>query len=193
MNMMRRKLTLVEGTMYGDGQTAVNAVVAVKIRGSIDGDHLHAALLKIQARHPLLNVNVLEDEGGVPYFITHENIGQIPVRVSNRYTDDDWEKETTFECLTSFNAKNGPLMRVVYLKCPSVSDLIMVCHHCICDGRAILNPLDETLRLLAQLDFIITSDEHFLKYTDAVAVKEKAMELLKEVCFIDAEQVRSLP
>ncbi|MGY0036836.1 hypothetical protein [Pedobacter sp. NJ-S-72] len=82
---MRRKLTLVEGTMYSDGQTAANAVVAVKIKGSIDVDVLHAVLLKVQARHPLLSVNVLEDEGGIPYFITDENIGQIPVRVSNRY------------------------------------------------------------------------------------------------------------
>ena len=32
-----------------------------------------------------------------------------------------------------------------------------------------------------QLDFIITSDEHFLKYDDAIAIKKKAMELLKEV------------
>lgn len=147
---MRRKLTLVEGTMYGDGQTAVNAVVAAKIKGSIDLENLQAALLKVQARHPLLNVNVWEDETGIPYFVTNENIGQIPIRISNRYSNEDWEKQTIAECLMPFDAKNDALMRVVYLKSPVASDLIMVCHHCICDGRGILNLLDEILRLLAE-------------------------------------------
>jgi hypothetical protein len=30
-----------------------------------------------------------------------------------------------------------------------------------------------------QLDFMMTSDEHFLKYEEAVMLKDKAMELLK--------------
>lgn len=177
---MRRKLTLVEGTMYSDGQTAVNAVVAIKIKGSIDIDVLHAALLKIQARHPLLSVNVLEDETGIPYFMTDEDIGRIPVRVSNRYTDDDWRKETTLECITPFNAKKGPLMRVVYLKSPSASDLIVVCHHCICDGRAILNLLDETLSLLEQPQMEIGSYNSFDSLSDFIpdAIRRSKANLL---------------
>ncbi|WP_262496942.1 hypothetical protein [Pedobacter lusitanus] len=39
---MNRKLTLVEGTMYGGGSMAVNVVAAVKIRGCIDVLELHA-------------------------------------------------------------------------------------------------------------------------------------------------------
>ena len=177
---MRRKLTLVEGTMYGDGQTAVNAVVAVKIKGNIDVDMLHAALLKVQTRHPLLSVNVLEDEAGIPYFMTNENIGHIPVRVANRYTDDDWEKETTFECLTSFDVTNGPLMRVVYLKSSAASDLILVCHHCICDGRAILNLLDETLRLLEDPQIEIGSYTSFTSLNDFIpdAIRRSKANLL---------------
>ncbi|MBB5646221.1 condensation domain-containing protein [Pedobacter cryoconitis] len=165
---MRRKLTLVEGTMYGDGQTAVNAVVAAKIKGSVDIEDLQLALLKVQARHPLLNVNVREDETGIPYFITNENIGQIPVRISNRYTDEDWEKQTSVECLTPFDAKSGPLMRVVYLKSPEASNLIMVCHHCICDGRAILTLLDETLRLLAEPQTDIGTYQAFSSLCDFI-------------------------
>lgn len=173
---MRRKLTLVEGTMYGDGQTAVNAVVAIKIKGSIEVENLQAALLKVQARHPLLNVNVWEDETGIPYFVTNENIERIPVRISNRYTNDDWEKQTTAECLTPFDAKKGPLMRVVYLKSAVASDLIMVCHHCICDGRAVLNLLDETLRLLAEPQIDIGTYSAFSSLYDFVpdrVIKDK--------------------
>jgi len=177
---MKRKLTLVEGTMYGDGKTAVNAVAAVKIKGNIRLDELHIALCKIQARHPLLKVNVLEDAAGVPYFMTSENISGIPVRVAERYTDEDWKKETTFECITAFNAKNGPLMRVVYLNSPAASDLIMVCHHCICDGRGILNLLDETFRLLAQPQLEIGTYESFNSLHDFIpdAVKRSKKNLL---------------
>ena len=177
---MKRKLTLVEGTMYGDGQTAVNAVVAVKIKGSIDVGNLQHALSKVQARHPLLNVNVREDSTGIPYFITNENIGQIPVRTANRYTNEDWEKQTSVECLTPFDTKNGPLMRVVCLKSAEASNLIMVCHHCICDGRAILNLLDETLRLLAEPQIDIGTYHSFSSLYDFIPdqVKKSRKNLL---------------
>ncbi|QNK63848.1 hypothetical protein H7F33_04965 [Pedobacter sp. PAMC26386] len=172
---MRRRLSLIEGTMYGDGQTAVNVVAAVKIRGNVNVQELEIAFAKIQARHPLLMVNVVEGECGIPYFVTDENIRKIPIRVSNRYTDEDWKKETTSECLSSFDVKNGPLIRAVCLKSALASDLILVCHHCICDGKAILNLLDETLRILGQPQTEIGSYHSYGSLQDFIpaAVKNK--------------------
>ena len=59
-------------------------------------------------------------------------------------------------------------MRVVYLKSPSASDLIIVCHHCICDGRAILNLLDETLSLLAEPQMEIGTYNSFTSLHDFI-------------------------
>lgn len=147
---MKRKLSLIEGTMYAGGQTAVNAVSSVTIKGTIQESDLHASLLKIQSRHPLLSSNVWEDEAGIPYFVEQSPIQRITVRTVDRVTEKDWERESMTECLTPFDTKKGPLVRLVWLKSEHISTLIFVGHHCIFDGRSILNIIDETLSLLGQ-------------------------------------------
>ncbi|HMI04201.1 MAG TPA: condensation domain-containing protein [Pedobacter sp.] len=147
---MNRKLSLIEGTMYAGGRTPVNVVSAVKIKGNIELQCLQEALGKVQARHPLLRVNVIEDDSNIPHFITQEPLGKVEVRIATRYTDKDWQKEAARECLKPFDAQHELLIRVVWLAADDVSELIFVCHHCICDGRSVLNIIDETLRLLAE-------------------------------------------
>jgi NRPS condensation-like uncharacterized protein len=146
---MNRKLSLIEGTMYAGGKTPVNVVAAVKIKGNIELQQLRNALWKVQVRHPLLNVNVAEDDIGIPHFITQDSPAELDLRMLERYTDKDWQKEATRECLKPFNVRDELLLRIVWLSGKDVSDLIFVGHHCICDGRSVLNIIDETLRLLA--------------------------------------------
>jgi NRPS condensation-like uncharacterized protein len=158
---MKRKLSLIEGTMYAGGQTAVNVVSSVTIKGTIQESDLHASLLKVQTRHPLLSSNVWEDEKGMPYFVEQNPVQRITVRIVDRLTDQDWERESMTECLTPFDAKKEPLVRLVWLKSENISDLIFVGHHCICDGRSILNIIDETLSLLGQPEKEIGSYKSF--------------------------------
>ncbi|KIO77664.1 hypothetical protein TH53_08480 [Pedobacter lusitanus] len=122
----------------------------------------------------------MEDEAGIPHFVTREYIAEIPVRMANRYTDEDWKKEASYECQTPFVINNDPLMRVVYLKSPTASDLIVVCHHCICDGRAIINLLDETLSLLGHPQKELASYESFSSLNDFIpeSVRKSKLNLL---------------
>jgi len=165
---MKRKLSLIEGTMYAGGQTAVNVVSSVKIKGSIQEADLHAALLKIQGRHSLLSCNIQEDEAGIPYFIEQNPAQRIDVRIVNRHTDNDWERESITECLTPFNTRNDTLVRLVWLKSEDFSDLIIIGHHCICDGKSILNLLDETLSLLSDPEKEIGTYNSFSSIQDFI-------------------------
>lgn len=168
---MKRRLSLIEGTMYAGGETAVNVVASVTIKGSIRASDLHASLLKIQTRHPLLSSNVWKDESGIPYFIDQHPIQRIMVRTVNRLTDKDWERESIAECLTPFDTKNGSLLRLVWLKSENISNLIFVGHHCICDGRSILNIIDETLSLLGQPEKEIGSYKSFSAIQNFIPVE----------------------
>lgn len=165
---MKRSLTFIEGTMYAGGCVPVNVVTGVKIQGNISEENLHHALAKIQDRHPMLKANVLKDEANIPYFATQKVIRKIPVRILPRNTDEDWKKEYSNECLTAFDCKDGPLVRLVWLKSDDVSDLIFVGHHCICDGKTILNLIDETLRLLEQPDTEIGTYDTFASISDFI-------------------------
>lgn len=92
MSMLTRKLITGERIMYVDAATPVNCVFAVSINGIIEWGNLQQALAKIQARHPLLRVTLEEDADGVPYFIYHDTLLPIPVRVIERRGDDDWQR-----------------------------------------------------------------------------------------------------
>jgi len=145
---MKRKLMLLERIMYVDAATPLNGVFTAKICGSINPENLATALFKIQQKHPLLRVRIDEASKGGPYFVSNEKIGEIPVRISERLTDDDWQREALAECHKLFDDENEPLARLVWLRSPAVSELLFVLPHCICDGSAATTLMHDLLTLL---------------------------------------------
>lgn len=137
-----------ERIMYVDAATPVNCVFAVSIAGTIEWTILQQALAKVQARHPLLRVTIEEDRKGVPFFVSGKDIGAIPVRVVERTGEDDWQWIYREEWGKRFNLEQGPLARVVWIKGATVSELVIVCPHCICDGVSFVALMRELLLLL---------------------------------------------
>lgn len=142
---MNRKLLFLERFIYGDGTVPKNVTFTVKMRGTITMENLRLALAKVQARHPALTAGVAEDEQGAPWFVSAAQPPEIPLRITARLSDDHWLQESEAECSLPFDMRNGPLMRVVCLHAPAVSDLILVCHHCICDGASMVTLFREIL------------------------------------------------
>ncbi|WPU91404.1 condensation domain-containing protein [Mucilaginibacter sabulilitoris] len=146
---MKRKLLFAERVIYGDGKKAFNAVVPIKIHGSFSEADLNFALSRIQEKHPLLKAFIEVDKYNMPWFVVDEAADNpIPVRTMARISDDDWETEVTNEWSTSFNTGKGPLMRVIWIKGEHASDLILVMHHCLCDGRTAMSILADLLKVL---------------------------------------------
>ena len=145
---MNRKLTVGERIMYVEATSHVNCVFPVKIRGRIQLEKLENALSKLQNRHPLLRVVIREDEKGRPYYVSDTRIGTIPVQIIERYTNDDWQKVSVQEWYNPFNVHQGPLARLIWLRADSVSELLLVCPHCICDGTSILTLVRDLLQAL---------------------------------------------
>jgi NRPS condensation-like uncharacterized protein len=177
--MLKRKLSLIEGTMYANGSGVVN-VSGIRIKGKIPEKALHDALSKVQKRHPLLRVGVAEDNGS-PFFVERKDISKIPVRMVRRQSNEDWEKESIAECLSPFVSNDQPLARLVWIKSDEVSDLIFVGHHCICDGRSVLNMMDETLRLLEQPHLDIGTYDSFSSVEEFIpdAIKHDKANIIK--------------
>lgn len=165
---MNRKLLFLERFIYGDGAIPKNVTFTVKMRGTITLENLLSALAKIQAKHPALTAGVAEDPKGVPWFVSSAQAPPIPVRVTDRRSEEDWLQESEAECSLPFNLKEGPLMRVVWLRSPVVSDIILVCHHCICDGASVVTLCREILTLLDRPDTEIGSYESFRGIQDLV-------------------------
>ncbi|MBB6269768.1 hypothetical protein HDF26_000195 [Pedobacter cryoconitis] len=145
---MKRKLIIGERIMYVDALTPVNCIYTVKIRGVIDPEVLRSALYKIQKKHPLLRMKIDEQQAGGPYFILDENIKEIPVRIMERNSEQDWLHESKAEWHQLFDGENEPLARIVWLKSAEISDILLVFPHCICDGSTLVALTQELLYLL---------------------------------------------
>jgi NRPS condensation-like uncharacterized protein len=152
---MKRKMFFFERLMYVDGHTPVNCIVTARIHGEIAADDLQLALTKVQGKHPLLRANVVE-EGSQVYFSFSENPPKIPVRVVERNSDEDWRNVTATEWKTPFNMNEGPLVRMVWIKSEGVSELMLIGHHCICDGTSLITIFRELLQVVDQPDVQLT-------------------------------------
>lgn len=165
---MKRKLLFLERFIYGDGTVPKNITFTAKIRGVLSEENLRHALAKVQAKHPLLTVSVQEDLKGQPWFITPVPMPEIPLRIVDRTSEDDWMRESEKECSLRFDMQKGPLLRMVWIRSGVVSDLIMVCHHCICDGASIVTLFREILMLTDQPNLEIGHYDSFNTIEDLV-------------------------
>lgn len=155
--------------LLGNGQTAFNVLLTVRINGSITAESLHHALQRLQQKHPGLNACIRSDKNGHPWFIIDkERQNKIPLRVVKRMGDDDWETESVKEWSTVFDTENGPLIRLVWIKSSTVSDLILVFHHCLCDGRAGMVILAELLTVLDNADAEIGKEHPIKNISDII-------------------------
>jgi NRPS condensation-like uncharacterized protein len=162
---MKRKMFFFERLMYVDGQTPINCIMTARIHGNIAADDLQSALKKVQVKHPLLRAHVVE-EGGQVYFAFSDNPLKIPVRVVKRNSDDDWTNETATEWKTPFNMSEGPMVRMVWIKSEGVSELMLIGHHCICDGTSLITIFREILQVVDQPDAQLTPYPPFQSLQD---------------------------
>ncbi|MGV3599851.1 MAG: condensation domain-containing protein [Dyadobacter fermentans] len=134
--------------MYADGLAPVNCVFAATIEGHLSEQQITNALAKIQNRHPLLRSNVCKNEANVSAFVTNPDISPIPIDITERTSDIQWEEVSLAEWERQFDLEKEPPARLVWLRSQIVSDLLLVCPHCVCDGSGFVTLMRELLLLL---------------------------------------------
>ena len=144
-----RPLLLLERTMYRDGRTPFTSLFTIRLRGALHEQPLRQALNRIQAKHSLLRC-VVEDAAEGPRFVKLDRPAPIPLRILERTGDDQWQAEARREWVTPFEASREPLVRLVWLRGREASELMLVGHHCICDGQSGINLLRELLSVYDQ-------------------------------------------
>jgi NRPS condensation-like uncharacterized protein len=146
---MRRKLLFGERMLHGDGTLPFNGVIPFRLRGVFAEADLHYALARVQEKHPWLNAFVQNDDKKMPWFVIDPAKPiKIPVRIVDQLSNNDWQTESHRELLTPFDTASGPLLRVVWIKGNTTSDMMIAIHHCLCDGGSAMSILAELLQLL---------------------------------------------
>lgn len=155
--------------LHGNGTLPFNVIIPVRIRGIFPEAGLHHALKMLQEKHPFLNAAVADDAEGMPCFVFGESMSApIPVRITERSGANDWEKESMREWYDVFDTGKGPLMRLVWIKGTEVSEMILVFHHCLCDGGSAMAILSELLRLIDDGRAKIVKEDPILSIHDII-------------------------
>lgn len=130
----RRPFALFERAKYLDGRQPTAFVLPATLAGRLDEQSLRLASNRVQARHGVLRSLVERDADGRTWFVQRQTPPPIALRIAERHGDEDWKEQARLECERSFDAKRAPLIRLVWLRGAVRGDLLLCCHHCICDG-----------------------------------------------------------
>lgn len=129
-----RKVTPLERMLRHSPYSVVTMVA--RIGGDVSETMLRDAVAKVQRRHVNLRVRIKEDQDHVPWF-TSEGVGEIPVEVVPRESDEHWIEVQQEAAKVPFEFELRPAIRFILVQSPGVSEVIILCHHIICDGLSL--------------------------------------------------------
>ncbi len=110
--------------------------MVARIKGAVTEAMLNEAVQKVQQRHALLRVRIRDTQDGDLWF-TSDGVSEIPVEVVSRKTGDDWIKIHAERLKIPYEFENRPAILFVLVQSGAVSELIILCHHIICDGMSL--------------------------------------------------------
>jgi NRPS condensation-like uncharacterized protein len=110
--------------------------MVARIKGPITKALLRTAISKVQQRHPILRTRIVKDHQGDPWFTT-EGAGEISVEVVPHESNDDWIGLVQESSQMPFEFDTRPPIRIFLAQAPDTSDLVIFCHHIICDGLSL--------------------------------------------------------
>ncbi len=130
----KRKVTGAE-RFFSHSPFSIVTIVA-RIKGNVTEEMLKNTVAQVQQRHTLLRVRIAEDQEHVPWF-TSEGVQEIPIKVVARGSENDWIKVHIEASKIPFEFETRPTIRFILVQSPEISELIIVCHHIICDGMSL--------------------------------------------------------
>jgi NRPS condensation-like uncharacterized protein len=129
-----RKATPIERFFTRSPYSIVTMVA--RIKGRVSEDLLENAVAKVQQRHALLRVRIKDDLDHAQWF-TSEAVQAIPIEIMPRELGNDWIKIHAEASRMPYEFETRPAIRFILIQSPDVSELIILCHHIICDGMSL--------------------------------------------------------
>jgi len=129
-----RKATSVE-RFFTRSPFSIVTMVA-RIKGNVTEEMLRNAIGKVQQRHFLLKVRIKDNHNHEQWFTT-EDVQEIPIEITSRKSENDWIKVHAKALKIPFEFETRPAIRFILVQSPDISELIILCHHMICDGMSL--------------------------------------------------------
>lgn len=118
-----------------------NVTLVATMNHEIDREKLLIVLDQLLIVHPLLSVKIIIDEMDEAWY-TRGNFKPFLLEIFN---EDNWIKVVETENKLPFDFINGPLIRFYLLQSHNTSNIILMCHHAICDGISLTKLMNEII------------------------------------------------
>lgn len=164
MPVAERPLTVIERVLHavfchkaGDG----TPIFAVRCSGPWDEARFRAALIAVQARHPLLRARIIEPKPHWPRFQFLDDAPPIPLEIVPPTAMTEWSSIAQQHTRIVFQADRAPLARMTVQPDDDGFDLVASFHHALLDAKSVLTLLREILAHMAgeEFDHRICTDE----------------------------------
>jgi NRPS condensation-like uncharacterized protein len=131
-----------------DQKHPVHLTVTAEVKGTTKARDWRDALDAVQKRHPILSTLIKRNEEGQPA-LYHADAAPIPLRVVDGRVQEHWELELDREMALPFAPEQAPLIRTVLIHKPQSAVLIVISHHSIADGMALVFLIRDLLQVLS--------------------------------------------
>jgi NRPS condensation-like uncharacterized protein len=125
--------------------------MVARINGNVTEEMLRSAVVKARQRHILLRVRVQDDQDHDQWF-TSDGAQETPIEIAKRQSQDDWIGVHVDASRKPFQFESRPAIRFILVQSPDASDLIILCHHMICDGMSLAYLARDLMVLLGDPD-----------------------------------------
>jgi NRPS condensation-like uncharacterized protein len=131
-----------------DQKHPAHLTVTAEVKGFTKVQNWRDALDAVQRRHPVLSTSIHRNEVGQPA-LYQEDAAPIPLRVVDGIVQGRWELELDREMAVPFTSEQAPLIRSVLIYKPQSAVLIMIAHHAVADGMALVFLIRDILQVLS--------------------------------------------
>ncbi|HTF65750.1 MAG TPA: condensation domain-containing protein, partial [Edaphobacter sp.] len=143
-----RALGAMEHFWLMDQKHPAHLTVTAEVKGITKVQSWRDALDAVQRRHPVLSTSISRNEEGQPA-LYQVDAAPIPLRVVDGSVQGPWELELDREMAVPFTPEQAPLIRSVLIHKPQSAVLIMIAHHAIADGMALVFLIRDLLQVLS--------------------------------------------
>jgi condensation domain-containing protein len=131
-----------------DQNHPVHLTVTAEVKGITTVKDWRDALDAVQRRHPVLSTSIKSNEEGQPALYKVDG-ARIPLRIVDGSVQERWELEVDREMAVPFTPEQAPLIRSVLIHKPQSAVLILIAHHAIADGMALVFLIRDLLQVVS--------------------------------------------
>ena len=140
--------------------------IKVEIDAEFDADGIIESIGVLKSAHPLMRSLIAEEQGSSKiYYEEHPEL-EIPVTIKE--TGDDWQSDYNSVSSAGWNVQKEALLKVFAYPAETGTRVLFISHHLLCDGRGLLQLVQEFA-------------DHYVNGIEPHTVDEKLMESLDDL------------